>query len=94
MFTGVESAETTLRFRGTSISLRTVTGPAFGRAQIWVDGTLVRRLDLSAAATAYDLTRTVSGLADRVHTIRLVVVGTAGTSGTGTNVAIDGWLVT
>jgi GH25 family lysozyme M1 (1,4-beta-N-acetylmuramidase) len=94
VFTGVESAETTLRFRGTSISLRTVTGPAFGRAQIWVDGTLVRRLDLSAAATAYDVTRTVSGLADRVHTIRVVVVGTAGTSGTGTNVAIDGWLVT
>jgi hypothetical protein len=83
-----------MRFRGTAISLRTITGPAFGKAQIWVDGTLVRRLDLSAAATTYDVTRTVGGLADRVHTIRVVVVGTAGTSGTGTNVAIDGWLVT
>ncbi len=94
VFTGVASADATLRFRGTAISFRTITGPAFGRAQIWVDGTLARRLDLSAPATTYDVAPTVSGLADRVHTIRVVVVGAAGTSGTGTNVAIDGWLVT
>jgi lysozyme len=89
----VASARTTLRFRGTAISLRTVTGPGFGRADLWLDGTLVRHLDLSGTTT-YDVLRTVGGLADRVHTVRLVVVGAAGKGGVGANVAVDGWSVT
>jgi GH25 family lysozyme M1 (1,4-beta-N-acetylmuramidase) len=93
-FTGVESAETTLRFRGTAISFRTITGPAFGKAQIWIDGSPVGRRDLSAPAVTYDVLRTFDGLANRVHRIRVIVVGAPGRHGTGTNVAIDGWLVT
>jgi hypothetical protein len=38
--------------------------------------------------------RTFGGLADRVHTITVVVVGQPGDDGGGTNVAVDGWLVT
>jgi lysozyme len=90
---GVASAEASLRFRGTAVSLRTVTGPAFGRARIWVDGTL-HHVDLSAPTTTYGVLWTVTGLDDRVHTIRVQVVGTAGKDGSGTNVALDGWLVT
>jgi GH25 family lysozyme M1 (1,4-beta-N-acetylmuramidase) len=91
---GVGEAQTTLRFRGTTITLRSVTGPAFGKAQIWLDGSLVRRLDLSAATTTYGVTRTVGGLSDRVHTVRVVVVGAPGKAGHGTAVAVDGWTVT
>ena len=33
--------------------------PRFGRAEIWVDGTLKRRIDLSAATTTFGVARTV-----------------------------------
>jgi hypothetical protein len=91
---GVASATATIRFRGTAVSLRTITGPAFGRAQVWIDGSRVARLDLSAPDVTYGVLRTFGGLADRVHTISIVVVGAPGANGGGTNVAVDGWLVT
>jgi hypothetical protein len=90
---GIEGARSTIRFDGTSISLRTITGPAFGKAQVWIDGVLKKHLDLSAASTTYGVLRSVGGLADRVHTVRLVVVGVHGMLGSGANIAIDGWLV-
>jgi lysozyme len=91
---GVASATATIRFRGTAVSLRTITGPAFGRAQVWIDGSRVARLDLSAPDMTYGVLRTFDGLADRVHTISIVVVVAPGANGEGTNVAVDGWLVT
>jgi GH25 family lysozyme M1 (1,4-beta-N-acetylmuramidase) len=94
VLSGIAGAQTTFRFRGTAVSLRSVTGPGSGRAQIWVDGTLVRHLDLSATTTTYGVMRTVSDLEDRVHTVRILVVGKPGTNGSGTAVALDGWVVT
>jgi GH25 family lysozyme M1 (1,4-beta-N-acetylmuramidase) len=92
--TGVAGAQTTLRFRGTAISLRTVTGRGFGTAQIWIDGSLVRpHFDVSAPTTTVGVIRTFGGLTDTVHTIRVVVLGIAGKDGSGTDVAVDGWLV-
>ena len=91
---GVGAASASLRFRGTGVSFRTITGPAFGRAQVWIDGSRVARLDLSAPGVTYGVVRTFGGLADRVHTITVVVVGEPGNHGRGTNVAVDGWLVT
>jgi hypothetical protein len=91
---GVASATATIRFRGTGISLRTITGPAFGRAQVWIDGSRVARLDLSAPGVTYGALRTFDGLTDHVHTISVVVLGVPGANGAGTNVAVDGWLVT
>jgi hypothetical protein len=89
----VALAWTSFRFRGVGITLVTRVGPSFGRAQLWVDGALVRRLDLSSATRSV-VTRTVSGLEDRVHTVKLVVVGSEGAFGSGTAVAVDGWVVT
>src|SRR5204863_5232470 len=63
---GVGGARASLRFRGTAITLRTITGPAFGRAQIWVDGERVAHRDLSATTTTYDVPWHVGGLTDRV----------------------------
>jgi lysozyme len=90
----VAGARATFRFRGSAVSITTVTGPRYGRAEIWVDGTLRRRLDLSAATKTFGVTRTVGGLADRVHSVRVVVLGLPGKAGSGTAVAIDGWAVT
>jgi GH25 family lysozyme M1 (1,4-beta-N-acetylmuramidase) len=90
---GVAGARASFRFRGSAVTITTVTGPRYGRAEIWVDGTLRRRLDLSAATKTFGVARTVGGLADRVHSVRVVVLGLPGKAGTGTAVAIDGWSV-
>jgi GH25 family lysozyme M1 (1,4-beta-N-acetylmuramidase) len=90
---GVAGARASFRFRGTAVTITTATGPHFGRAEIWVDGTLKHRLDLSAAATTFGVARTVGGLTDRVHTVKIVVVGLPGKAGSGTAVAVDGWTV-
>jgi bacillopeptidase F len=89
----VAGARASFRFRGPAVTIITATGPRFGRAEVWVDGTLERRIDLSAATTTFGVTRTIGGLADRVHNVRVVVLGRPGKIGSGTAVAIDGWTV-
>jgi lysozyme len=88
----VAGAWTSFRFRGVGITLATRVGPTFGRAQLWVDGALVRRIDLSSA-TPDVATRSVAGLADRVHVVKVVVMGRAGAHGSGLAIAVDGWHV-
>ncbi|MGZ8571501.1 MAG: InlB B-repeat-containing protein, partial [Actinomycetota bacterium] len=89
----VAGAAATLRFTGTGVTLRTVRGRSMGRAELWVDGVLARTLDLSAASTVYGVQRTVTGLADGPHVVRLVALGERGESGRGTAVAVDGWVI-
>lgn len=84
---------TRLRFHGTGVSLRTLRGPAMGRAEIWVDGALVRVVDLYSPAAAFVTTRLAAGLVDGWHTARIVVVGTHRSASSGDRVAIDRWLV-
>jgi len=91
---GVAGAAASFWFRGSAVTITTATGPRYGRAEIWVDGTLRRRIDLSAGTTTFGVNRTVGGLADRVHRVQVVVLGLPGKAGSGTAVAIDGWTVT
>jgi GH25 family lysozyme M1 (1,4-beta-N-acetylmuramidase) len=87
----VAGASASLVFRGSGLALTTVTGPAMGRAAVFVDGVRVRVLDLSAATTTVGVMRTLTGLTDAVHHVRVVVLGRPGASGTGTGIAVDGW---
>jgi lysozyme len=89
----VPGASTRLRFVGTGATVRTRRGPAMGRAAVWVDGAFVKVVDLHAPATAFATVRLVSGLADRRHTVRIVVRGTHRPGGAGNNVVIDRWIV-
>jgi Glycosyl hydrolases family 25/Divergent InlB B-repeat domain len=82
-----------LRFQGTGVSLRTLRGPAMGRAEIWVDGALVRVVDLYSLAATFVTTRLAAGLVDGSHIVRVVVVGTHRSASSGSRVAIDRWLV-
>jgi GH25 family lysozyme M1 (1,4-beta-N-acetylmuramidase) len=82
-----------LRFQGTGASLRTLRGPAMGRAEVWVDGALVRVVDLYAPAPAFATVRLAAGLADGPHTVRIVVLGSHRATSSGNGVAIDRWLV-
>jgi lysozyme len=86
-------AFTGLRFQGTGVSLRTLRGPAMGRAEIWVDGALVRVVDLYSPAAAFATVRLAAGLVDGSHSARIVVVGRHRSASSGNSVAIDRWLV-
>ena len=81
--------EMSLRFRGTAISWYTSTGRNRGIAKVYVDGVLKATVDTYASATAYNVKKSVTGLTDALHTIRIVVTGTRRAASAGNVVAID-----
>ena len=91
--TDLAGSSVSLRFRGTAIDWYTLTGPNQGRAGIYVDGHLVRTVDGYSAKVTYGVRRHVGGLADAVHTIRIVVLGESRRAATGSMVAIDRFVV-
>jgi hypothetical protein len=91
--TEVPAATARLRFDGTGVSARVIRGPGMGRAELWVDGVLVRTVDLYATGVGVSTVDVAAGLADRSHVVRLVVVGTHRAASTGSAVAVDGWVV-
>ena len=93
VLSGVAGSSARLRFTGSAATWITATGPTMGRAQIWVDGHLVRTVDLSATVRTLGAERTVSGLSAGSHVMRIVVLGSHGASGTGTSIVVDGWIV-
>jgi glycosyl hydrolase family 25/List-Bact-rpt repeat protein len=86
-------AAATLSFTGTGVTWITTKGPGMGFAQIWVDGSIVRTVDLYAAAPAYAVQRTVDGLTDTSHVVTVIVTGTHRASATGSVVPVDGWII-
>jgi lysozyme len=90
---GVAGASTRLRFTGTGVTWLTLRGPSMGRAEIWVDGSLVRTVDLYAPKPQTGVQRTVSGLTDDRHIVKVVVLGRSRQASSGTDVAVDGWIV-
>jgi GH25 family lysozyme M1 (1,4-beta-N-acetylmuramidase) len=86
-------AEATLSFSGTGLTLRAVSGPARGRAQIWLDGTHVRTVDLYASTRRFTSIRVASGLAPGRHVARVIVLGTHRHASQGSAVTIDRWVV-
>ena len=89
----VPDASASLRFSGTGASLRARRGPAMGRAAVWVDGSLVKTLDLYAATSGFVTVPLVSGLPDGIHAVRIVVLGTHRAASAGNGVAVDRWIV-
>jgi bacillopeptidase F len=85
------SASTT--FRGTLVSFWTSTGKNRGIAKLYVDGVLKGTYDLYSATTAYNVRRTVTGLSDAVHTVKVVVTGTKRAAATGRLVCLDRWTI-
>ena len=81
-------------FAGPAVTWWTVTGPAQGKAAVYVDGVRKAVVSNYAAATHYHVGRLLKGLANARHTIRITVLGLAGsTAGKGTFVAVDGFTV-
>jgi hypothetical protein len=82
-----------LKFRGTGVDWFTYRGPDQGKAELWVDGALLRTVDNYAAAPTSDVVRSVTGLADGVHTLRIVVLGKARPAAGGELVSVDRFAV-
>jgi hypothetical protein len=89
----VANATASLRFTGTGCTLLTARGPGMGRADVYIDGVFVKRVDLYAGATKFGVARTFDGLDDASHRVEVVVRGTHHPAATGSMVVVDGWIV-
>jgi GH25 family lysozyme M1 (1,4-beta-N-acetylmuramidase) len=87
----VPGARARLRFDGTGVSVRVLRGQAMGKAELWVDGTLVRTVDLYAATSGFATIDVASGLADGSHVVTLVVLGAHRPASAGSGVGVDRW---
>ena len=76
-------------FRGTGIEWFTYRGADQGRAEVYVDGRRVRTVDNYAPSPTFDVVRSITGLPEGVHTLRIVVLATARAAATGELVSID-----
>jgi hypothetical protein len=81
-------------FRGTAVSWFTQRGRNQGKVAVYVDGVRKAVVDNYAAKTAFSVRRSVTRLADKVHTLKLVVLGTHHRGATGTWVTVDRFTVT
>jgi hypothetical protein len=64
-----------------------------GEAEVWLDGALLKVIDLYAPAKAFAIVPLASELADGPHTVRLVVLGSHRQASSGSAIVIDRWLV-
>lgn len=76
--------------RGTSVTLHTVRGPTYGRAAVYVDGALVKTVDLYAKSINWGYDVAIPGLSDAAHTIIVKALGAKNAKSSGTAVAVDG----
>ncbi len=86
---GLAGAGLQLTFRGTGVEWMAVHGRHRGRADVYVDGTLVRTVDGFTRNRAYGRTDSVTGLDDGVHTLRIVVLGRGMPAARDTLVTLD-----
>jgi len=88
----VAGAAVTFTFRGTSVSWLTMRAADQGIARVYLDGVLKATID-NYGATAYAVSRTLSRLTDKVHTLKIVVTGTHRRGATGSVVTVDRFAV-
>ena len=81
----------TMHFRGTQVAWVGPVGPSYGRAEVYVDGRLMNRVNQYAPDYAHQqVVWQMSGLADTAHTLTIRVLGTKSAQSTGTIVVVDG----
>ncbi|HEY5861296.1 MAG TPA: GH25 family lysozyme, partial [Actinomycetota bacterium] len=84
-------AELSFDFKGRSLTWHTAMGPAYGRAQVAIDGRPVRVVDLWDAKFHTGVERHFDGLGDGDHTITIQPTGHAAPRATDHLVAVDGF---
>jgi hypothetical protein len=87
-------AQASWTFRGKSITWWTVTGPAEGKATVYVDGHRKATVNNYRPETSYRVGRTFKHLGAGRHVLTIRVLGVKGNkSGTGTSVGVDAFTV-
>ncbi len=88
-----QGASATWSFNGGSLTWVTMTGPAHGKAELYVDGTLRGTYNNYSERVRFGVERTLTGLGSGQHTVEVRPLGKKGArSGTGTLVAVDGFI--
>lgn len=82
-------ASYTVVFRGTGVTWWTATNRSQGKARVFLDGVLKSTIDNYSAAATYHVARALSHLTDKVHTLRIVVLGKHRKGGRGNKVTVD-----
>ncbi len=78
-----------LTFTGTRIDWITATGPAYGKAEVWIDGVRKATVDLYAATPQWQVAKPYAGLSAGPHTIQIKVLGTKNLKSKGKAVVVD-----
>jgi Bacterial Ig-like domain len=78
-----------LRFRGTSLTWTTIRNRSQGKAAIYVDGVRKGVWDNYSSTARYKVRRLIRHLSDKVHTVRIVVLGKHHKGGRGNTITID-----
>jgi hypothetical protein len=77
-------------FKGKTVTWYTVTGPAQGKASVWIDGHPKGTFNQYAPSTTFKVARSFRHLPPGDHTITIRVLGTEGAkAGTDAQVAVD-----
>jgi hypothetical protein len=87
-------AQASYRFRGSSITWMTVTGPTQGKALVRIDGHKKPVVDNYSASTHYRVARTFGKLGAGAHRLTITVLGRKGAkAGHGTFISVDAFKV-
>lgn len=78
---------------GTQFTWITARGPAYGQAQVIVDGVAVGTLDLYSSTQQWQARQVVGGLVNKAHTVQIKVLGTRNPASTGNTIVFDGFSV-
>lgn len=90
---GTAGASAQFTFTGTSVTWITTTGPAWGRARVFVDGVDEGVVDLYATTGHWQTAKTYGGLPVGNHTIVIKVLGTKDAPATSTRVVVDAFVI-
>jgi GH25 family lysozyme M1 (1,4-beta-N-acetylmuramidase) len=86
----VAGATASFAFKGKAVTWYTVTGPAQGKASVWIDGHPKGTFNQYAPSTTFKVARSFRHLAPGDHTITIRVLGAKGAkSATDAQVAVD-----
>ena len=87
------TARSTLTFTGTGVDWITTKGPAYGKAEVIIDGVNKGTFDLYASAVGWKSLIPFAGLSPGAHTMVVHVLGVKNPSATSTKVVVDGFTV-
>lgn len=85
-------ASMSFTFHGTGIDWYTVFTSSNGKANVYIDGKLVKTADTYRSSTSVGR-YSFRGLSHTVHTMKIVVSGTRSSASRGTYVSVDRWVV-